>query len=178
MKSPSLRTDKKQIKFHDSYFLIQYFDFVRNGQKHFSRPDPLPDLYIDLFSILNSCAKHNKTLSQQSTYLFMKEAYDTCTLVLHSTDPFEKQTTILFRHEFSKDEWTVIEDLLLNAGLAVFKRNEKRFVRYEFQSPHAQCELRTKNSHCSFTIQARDEQTIYECLKKLGKSIDDEYVTI
>jgi len=108
----------------------------------------------------------------------MKEAYGTCTIVLHCVDTPNKQTNILFRLEFPKEEWTNIEDLLLNAGLAVCKRDEKRIVRFEFQSPQAQCELLSGDSRSSFTINARDEQSLFECLSKFGKSIDEECITI
>ena len=164
---------KKENKTLDSYYLIQYFDFVRNGQKQFAIPNPLPDLYINLFSLLNSCAKRKESLARQSTFLFMKEAYETCTMVLHSVDTPNKKTNLLFRLEFPKEEWILIEDLLLNAGLAVCKRDEKRIVRFEFQSPPAQCELLSGDSRSSFTIQARDEQSVFECLSKFCKSIDD-----
>ena len=173
-----LFASNKNHKTLDSYYLIQYFDFVRNGQKAFAVPKSLQESYMSLFSLLLTLSKCKETLSNQSAFLFMKEAYGTCTIVLHCVDTPNKQTNILFRLEFPKEEWTNIEDLLLNAGLAVCKRDEKRIVRFEFQSPQAQCELLSGDSRSSFTINARDEQSLFECLSKFGKSIDEECITI
>lgn len=180
MKIPlfALQSDDSNAHVQESYFLIQYFDFVLSGQKEFTIPNPLTGPYTNLFSLLHTHAKRKRSLENQSIYLFMKEAYQTCTIVLHTVDTLKKKTTVLFRHEFPKEEWRHIEDLFLKAGLAVCKRKEKRAVRYEFQSPPAECELLSGDRVSSFTITAPDERAIFECISKFGKSIDEECVTI
>jgi len=54
---------------HDSYYLIQYFDFVMSGQKDFSIPDLCADEYVNLFSILAKYARRKKTLEERKKVL-------------------------------------------------------------------------------------------------------------
>ena len=160
-------------KILDSYYLIQYFDFVMNGQKQFSIPKNLPEQSVKLFTQLKAYAKNKKTLDEQSKYLFMKEAYDTCSIVLHSFDPKQKKPFVTHRIEFPKSEWANLEDMFLEAGLAVCKRTENRTMRYELRALEAHYELIIEGDNTTLTIKAPDEDKLIDSLTVIGHSVDE-----
>jgi len=158
---------------HDSYYLIQYFDFVMSGQKDFSIPDLCADEYVNLFSILAKYARRKKTLEEQSMYLFMKEAYDTYSIILYSIDASTKKTLTAFRREFPKTEWANVEDMLLAAGLAVFRKTEKRTLRYELHALEAQYKMDMINGQTTLSIKAPDEDKLIDAITVVGYSVDE-----
>ncbi|PJC32725.1 hypothetical protein CO051_02660 [Candidatus Roizmanbacteria bacterium CG_4_9_14_0_2_um_filter_39_13] len=160
-------------KIHDSYYCIEYFDFVMNGQKEFIIPDGCPELYKQLFLILKKYAKKNKTLEEQSSYLFMKESYDTCTLLLHAIDSTTKKPCTLFRTIFPKIEWANIEDFLLIAGLAVCKQSEKRTLKYELPVFDSRYELIIEGENNMLTLFAPDEDKLIDSLTVIGHTVDE-----
>ncbi|MDP4011465.1 MAG: hypothetical protein Q8P72_04530 [Candidatus Roizmanbacteria bacterium] len=160
-------------KVHDSFYCIEYFDFVTNGQKEFAIPKHLPDTFTEIFFRLKTYAKTKKTLDELSMYLFIKESYDTCSMVLHSYDPSKKKPFVTSRSEFFKNEWANVEDLLLTAGLAVCNRSEKRTMKYELPVFDSQYELIIEGENNTLTLHAPDLDKLIDSLTVIGHTVDE-----
>jgi len=157
-------------KIHESYYQIQYFDFIKNGIRKFTIPQNIPEKFSTLFEKLTFFSKSNKSLKKQNLYLFMKEAYGECALVLYSNSKSDMKPSILFRLEFIKVNWTIIEDILLSAGLAVFRRNEVKTLRYFLKKHSADYELVIIGDNATLTLNAPDDMRFIKSLMVIGQS--------
>lgn len=170
----SLESDIKKAggdKIQESFYQIQYFDYINNGVRKFSIPKKIPNTFSKLFCHLKDFSEDKKTLEKQKLSLFMKEAYDECALVLYSNNSDQIYPSILCRIEFEKSKWGKVEDLLLSAGLAVFRRNETRTFRYSIKEHSADYELVVVGNNATLTLSAPDDMRFVKSLMVIGQSI-------
>jgi len=117
-----------------------------------------------LMKALRYFAKHKKKLAQQHISLFMKDAYLTCSLVLHSYAKDKRLARFNVRTEFEKKEWEYVENLFLKAGLAVCKRSEKRTIQYKLNSLETHYEITVENGKAVLCIESPDEDRLLRAL--------------